>query len=96
MSRCNTCPNREGNKCVVFDAPVCDKTLITCLEYDLYNWDEALTKYKRALDIFKRLLDDDFTYGGFDDGRLLIDGAIDITDDEEKLLEELMKGETSI
>ena len=50
-------------------------------------------KYKRALDIFKRLLDDDFTYGGFDDGRLLIDGAIDITDDEKELLEELMSDE---
>ena len=62
------------------------------LNFELKN---KLTKYKRALDIFKRLLDDDFTYGFFADGMLLIDGSIDINDDEKELLEELMNCETS-
>lgn len=61
--------------------------------YTIKKLANTLGKYKKALDIFKRLLDDDFTYGGFDDGRLLIDGAIDITDDEEELLKELINNE---
>lgn len=64
-------------------------TMRECVE----TVDKELTKYKRALGIFERLLNDKFVYGGFEDGRLLIDGSIYITDEEEELLEELMKSE---
>lgn len=45
--KCYSCPNREDSKCVIFDAPICDKTLITCLEHDLYNWNEDLYKLRK-------------------------------------------------
>lgn len=75
----------------------CSEYSFKC-DYEIYNLDSAfnklkkrLTKYKRALGIFERLLNDDFVYGGFEDGRLVIDGSIHITDEEKELLEELMK-----
>ena len=57
MSKCDNCPNREGNKCIVFNAPVCDKTLITCLEHDLYNWDDELRLFIRAFKILEDKLE---------------------------------------
>lgn len=52
---------------------------------------ELLTKYKRAFEIFKRLINDEFTYVDLENG--VFDGTIDITEEEYELLEELMKDE---
>lgn len=49
---------------------------------------ELLAKYKRAFEIFKRLINDKFAYIDLENG--VFDGTIDITEEESELLEELM------
>lgn len=52
---------------------------------------KLLTKYKRAFEIFKRLINDELAYIDLEYG--IFDGTIDITEEEVELLEELMKCE---
>lgn len=54
---------------------------------------DELAKYKRAFEIFKRLMNAYTTFGGFSNGLFIVDGHTRITNEEEELLEELMKDE---
>lgn len=49
---------------------------------------KVLDKYVKAFEIFKRLINDEFTYVDLENG--VFDGTIDITEEEVELLEELM------
>lgn len=48
MDKCETCPNRLGNACIVLDQEISKDTYILCLKYDKQVLEDTLKIFKLA------------------------------------------------